>query len=361
MACMKICFIFGNLCVSDGVARAATNIVNLLAREGHDITVIPLYNVEEEAKARVDKRVRIKPVFGFYFKGMAKMLRYFCPQWLLEKLIFDEKYDIEVAFQYDVPTLVVGRSSHKDARHYCWMHGYDDGLLFRSSYLNMDQIYCVSKSNRDRLDKELGDVAKPPIEVCYNLLNDPVIQEKGKESIDLQKKGFTFVTIGRLSPEKGYLRLQECMRRLLDDGYDVNLWIVGDGPQKEELLAKQKELHLEDAVVFTGAKNNPHPYSANADCFVCSSFSEGYSTVCAEAIILGTPVLTTRVPGAEEIIEDAEAGLVVENEDEALYQGMKYVLDHQELLPEWSKTIATSKEKFCLKTREARVLDIFKE
>ncbi|MBQ0070321.1 MAG: glycosyltransferase [Spirochaetales bacterium] len=358
---MKICFIFGNLCVSDGVARAATNIVNLLAPEGHEITVIPLYRVEEEAKARLDKRVRVKPVFGTYFKGMAKMIRYFCPQWILEKLIFDEKYDIEVAFQYDVPTLVVGRSSHKDARHYCWMHGYDTGLVFRSSYLKMDRIYCVSRYNRDRLDKELGDVPKPLIETCYNLSDDSIIQKKGKDPIELKKKGFTFCTVGRLSPEKGFLRLQECLRRLLDEGYDVNLWIVGDGPQREELLAKQKELHLEDAVVFTGAKNNPHPYSANADCFVCSSHSEGYSTVCTEAIILGTPVLTTRVPGGEEIIESAEAGLVVDNDDEALYQGMKYILDHQELLPVWRKTIETTKEKFSLKTREAKVLDIFKD
>ncbi len=357
---MKICFIFGNLCVSDGVSRAATGITNLLAANGHEITVVPLYRIEEEAVKRLDSRIRIKPVFNTYFKGLAKFVRYFLPQRMLEKLVFDDEYDIEVAFQYDVPTLMVGRSSHKNARHYCWMHGYDDGLLFRKSYLRMDRIYCVSRTNAERLKKELG-ADKPPIDVCYNLMDDFSIRERGKAEIELKKDRFTFVTIGRLSPEKGFLRLQRCLRKLLDEGYDANLWIVGDGPQKEELLAEQGKLHLEERVFFIGAKNNPHPYSANADCFVCSSYTEGYSTVCAEAVILGTPVLSTLVPGSEEIIADAEAGLVVGNDDHALYEGMKYVLDNPDILRSWKERLKTSWRKFGMEERSKKVLSIFSE
>lgn len=357
---MKICFIFGHLGVSDGVARAATEIANLLVSHGHDITLIPLYRIEDVAKGRVDSRIRIKPVFNTYFKGLAKFVRWFFPQWLLEKLVFDDQYDVEVAFQYDVPTLLVGRAKHRKAKHYCWMHTYDDGLFFRKSYMNMDRLYCVSKVNAERLARELG-VGHPPVDTCYNLMSDKEICDRGKAPINLKKRKFTFVTVGRLSPEKGYLRLQRCFRRLLDDGYDIDLWIIGGGPQQQELLEERKKLKLEDRVIFTGAQDNPLPYSATGDCFVCSSTSEGYSTACAEAIILGTPVLTTRVAGAEEIIQDAEAGLVVDDNDAALYVGMKYVLDNPNVLLQWRKTIETTKARFGFEERSKKVLSIFSE
>ena len=355
---MRICLIFGNLCVSDGVARAATGIANLLASHGHKITLIPLYRIEEEAMARLDKRVRVKPVFNTYFKGLAKLIRFFCPQFILEKLCFDEKYDIEVAFQFDVPTLMIGRSTHKEALHYCWMHGYDDGLLFLKSYLKMDRIYCVSKTNADRLRNELGPDS-PPIEVCYNIIDDVSIVAKGKEPTGLPHDRFTFVTVGRLSPEKGFLRLLRCIAELRKDGFDVGLWIIGDGPQRDELLAEQHRLGLEKYVTFTGAKDNPYPYAKAGDCFVCSSYSEGYSTVCAEALILGTPVITTRVPGAEEIIDDAEAGMVVDNDDHSLLDGMRYVLEHRNDLEMWRDRIRVTRAKFCHEERERKVLSIF--
>jgi glycosyltransferase involved in cell wall biosynthesis len=355
---MKICFVFGNLCVSDGVARAATGIANVLADHGHQITLIPLYRIEKEAESRLDGRIRVKPVFNTYFKGMAKLVRLFFPQFLLEKLCFDDHYDIEVAFQYDVPTLMIGRSTHRDSLHYCWMHGYDDGLVFRKSYMKMDRIFCVSRYNAERLGRELGPGA-PDVGVCYNILDDVSIVEKGKTPTGLPHERFTFVTVGRLSPEKGFLRLLGCISKLREEGFDIGLWVVGDGPQRGELLAERKRLGLEQHVVFTGAKNNPYPYTGNGDCFVCSSYSEGYSTVCAESIILGTPVISTRVPGADEIIADAEAGMVVENDDSALYGGMKYVLEHPDVLDAWRKTITSTRARFCHENRERRILSIF--
>lgn len=59
------------------------------------------------------------------------------------------------------------------------------------------------------------------------------------------------------------------------------------------------------------------------DLFVCSSRKEGYSTTITESIIVGTRVITTDCSGMDEILEDSGAGIIVENNEEALYLGLK--------------------------------------
>ena len=95
-----------------------------------------------------------------------------------------------------------------------------------------------------------------------------------------------FVSVGRHSPEKGYIRLINIIAKLRDEGYKMQLWLIGDGPQHEELVEHCNRLKLNDIVLFTGSTQNPHKYTVKGDVFVCSSYREGYSTACTEAIML---------------------------------------------------------------------------
>ena len=72
-----------------------------------------------------------------------------------------------------------------------------------------------------------------------------------------------------------------------------------------------------------GFQSNPYSYMKRSDLYVCSSYVEGFSTVVSEAVILGIPVVTTESSGMREILGDSEYGLITENSDESLYQGMK--------------------------------------
>ena len=83
---------------------------------------------------------------------------------------------------------------------------------------------------------------------------------------------------------------------------------------------------LEGAVTLLGYQTNPYRYVAKCDLFVCPSFAEGFSTAATEALIVGTPVLTTRVSGMEEMLGDGEYGVIVDNDEEALYQGLRDML-----------------------------------
>ena len=77
-----------------------------------------------------------------------------------------------------------------------------------------------------------------------------------------------------------------------------------------------------------------------------SRFAEGYSTSCTEAVMLGVPVVSTQVSGAEEIIESAESGLVVENTEDGLYENLKKILEDPEVICRWERNIAEFQIQF---------------
>ena len=81
--------------------------------------------------------------------------------------------------------------------------------------------------------------------------------------------------------------------------------------------------------------------------FVCASYAEGFSTATTEALIVGTPVCTVNVSGMKEMLgENDEFGVIVENNEEALYSGIKKLMDNPELLKQFNaeKRLAQQKQ-----------------
>lgn len=355
----KICFAFNHLQYSDGIARSAIGISNYLVQNYNvDITLRPIYLFRKEVTSIIDDRIHVSPVFGLYFRGMTKIVSRL-PKTVLHNLIYGNiQYDLEVGFQHGTSTMAVTYGSRNSkTRHLIWMHGYDVGLTMLPYFKKADAVVCVSKFNADRLYKETNGAVIP--EYSYNLIDEKKVIKDGEEEIDIDVgKKPIFISVGRHSEEKGYKRLIQCVDRLKSDGYEFELWLVGDGPEHLELVKLSENSKLGDYVRFIGAQSNPHKYTSKSDLFICSSFSEGYSTACTEAIMLGIPVISTRVSGAEEIINEAEAGMVVENTDEALYKGLKAVLEDKEIITSWKKTILTTKSRFSQKHRAEKLVRI---
>ena len=144
--------------------------------------------------------------------------------------------------------------------------------------------------------------------------------------------------MGKLLKNKGFDRLLRIEKRLLDEQYPICLSILGDGIQKTELQKYVQYNKMNEKVKFLGYQLNPYKYAAKCDLFVCASYAEGFSTAATEALIVGTPVCTVEVSGMKEMLgENNEYGLVVENNEEALYQGIKKLLDNPELLKHYKK------------------------
>lgn len=149
-------------------------------------------------------------------------------------------------------------------------------------------------------------------------------QEPALSSISALETGAattTFVTIGRLSPEKNQARLIRAFAPVHARNPITRLVIVGAGPLKAELAALIRDLNLSTAVTLTGALANPFRVLAAADCFVLSSDYEGAPMVILEALVLGRPVVTVAFASVHDALPDA-AGLVVPQTDAGLAAGL---------------------------------------
>lgn len=354
---MKVCFAFNHFNFMDGITRTAIGIANVLESRGIEVTLCPLFRYDKRVKDLLNPGVRVRPVFGFYFRGMSHLAARLPQSFLYKKVFGGEAYDVEVAFQFGLATRIVAESPSK-AAHWGWMHGYDYDMEMKDCYLRMDRMICVSRCNAERLRRDLD--GRVPVESCYNPIDDARIRRMGAEVADRERDGsFLFVSVGRLSPEKGFDRLIRSVATLRREGFACKLWLVGDGDERGRLEALIRQEALGDAVILLGKQSNPHRYTAKADLFVCSSTSEGYSTACTEAIMLGVPVLSTNVSGAEEMIGMAEAGMVVENSADALRDAMRAVLEHPETVKEWKNRLAGTRERFSCAVRAEKLLELF--
>ena len=143
---------------------------------------------------------------------------------------------------------------------------------------------------------------------------------------------------------KGYDRLLKVVKRLNNDGLQFELWLVGYGKDEEKLKRFTAENNLTN-VKFLGKQKNPYKYMKNADLYVCSSKYEGFNLTVAEALFLGTPVLSTDCTGPREILDDGKYGMLVDNSEDGLYNGILRLINQKDLLKEY-RTKAIERQSF---------------
>ena len=143
--------------------------------------------------------------------------------------------------------------------------------------------------------------------------------------------GFKFIYAGRVSKEKNIEMMLRAFDRLIKEGVEADLIIVGDGPLRDELQLKYND----PQIVFTGylyGKDLARAY-ASADVFVFPSRTDTFGNVVLEAHACGLPAIVSNEGGPQEIVESHESGLVVEaHTPDAMVEAMRRVIADQELL-----------------------------
>nr|WP_308918173.1 glycosyltransferase [Jannaschia sp. LMIT008] len=121
------------------------------------------------------------------------------------------------------------------------------------------------------------------------------------------------VFVGRLAGVKGAPLLLDALARLASDHPGLRATLVGDGPERPALEARAAALGLGDRVAFTGylSQSGVADTLGVADMLVLPSFAEGVPVVLMEAMATGLPVVTTRIAGVPELVEDGVSGLLV--------------------------------------------------
>jgi glycosyltransferase involved in cell wall biosynthesis len=122
----------------------------------------------------------------------------------------------------------------------------------------------------------------------------------------------TVLGVGRLVPAKGFDLLIPAFRDVLREGLDLNLLILGEGPERSGLESQARALGIADRVFLPGFEANPYPYFKHAKMFVLSSRYEGLAMVLLEALALGAPVVAMDCPsGPRELLENGRFGVLV--------------------------------------------------
>lgn len=149
-------------------------------------------------------------------------------------------------------------------------------------------------------------------------------------------------TIGRLSTQKGITYLIKAVKRLVDDGYQVSLLVVGDGDLRESLEAEAHQLGIEDFVIFAGFTPDTRSLQTVFDIQAFPSLFEGTPLTLFEAMSMARPIVSTGVDGLGEVLVDDETALMVPAKDpEALARAIACLLDN----PETSRRLAMAAKK----------------
>lgn len=351
----KILFLIHDL-GQGGAEKVLVNLVNNMDPDKFDISVTALFGGGVNAQF-LAPHVRLITWFPREFRGNSHVMKLLSPT-QLHRLIVREHYDIEVAYMEGPASRVISGCTHPDTKLVTWIHVQQDNIRrlsgsFRSEaeargcYDRFDQAICVSEYVMQDFTGILD--YKKPCRVLYNTVeSDKILMLSGEEAPRILDNGAVkLVAVGSLKQSKGYNRLLGCIRRLLEGDHPIHLYILGTGPQQQELEDLCAEYGISDHVTFLGYDTNPYKYVAKCDLFVCASFAEGFSTAATEALIVGTPVCTVEVSGMKEMLgENNEYGIVTENDEDALYAGLKKLLDDPALLSHYAKQAALRGKDF---------------
>lgn len=332
MMAVKTLFFIENLS-GGGAEKVLCNLVNAMDQSKFDITVQTLW------KTDADKHLKPGIRYRWCYEKENRVNRYRsrieAAMGMTYPLHIKDSYDLEIAYLEFGSTKVLSRSSNKKAKKIAWVHsdlahklnGKPETLRKAAAqYETYDRIVCVSQTARDSFIRLFG--RERDTFVLYNTIDDESIREKAKlaPAVPFSKRRLTLAAVGRLSEEKQYDMLLRVHKRLLDEGITHDLWIIGEGDQRDKLESCISENGLSDSVRLFGFQSNPYPFMKEADLLVCSSRYEGFSTFVAEGLILGKPIVTTECSGMRELLGDSEYGLITENSEEALLAGLRRLL-----------------------------------
>jgi len=330
----KILFLIDSL-AGGGAERALVNLVESMDKNSYDITVQTIYDIGIY-KDKLDKRIKYKTCGLPVIRGMNYLFK-FIPAKILHKFLIKDNYDLEIAFLEGISTKIIS-GAPLDVPKIGWVRidiaqhpkstvCYFSKNAMLKAYKKFTKIAFVGEDSR----KSFVDVTgiKDNLYVVRNVVKNDEMIHMSEESVNIEHKFHPILlSVGRLEPQKGYDRLCKVHKRLIQEGYNYTLVIMGKGSQKDQIIQFIKENHLEDSLILLDFQKNPYKYMRYCDWFVSSSRYEGFSSVIREAIILEKPIIATDCSGVREVLGNDEYGIVAENSEIGLYNSIKYVLDN---------------------------------
>ncbi len=348
----KILFYINSLC-RGGAERVFSVLANEFVNAEYDVVFVTSfsssfeYHLDENVKRYTIEDSEIKD--GFLKKNIRRTKA-------LRKIIKDEKVDMvistspEANFRALFATIGIKCKNAITIISDC-KHEYANKLyafLAKTLYRRAGGIICQTQEEKLWFPKSL----QKKCEIIYNTVDERFF------GFEKPAKRKNVVAVGRLVPLKRQIDIINAFSKIADKVKD-NLIIYGDGPCKEELTSRVKELNLQDRISLPGKIDDVAEKIYAAKLFVHASEYEGLSNAIMEAMTLGIPCLLTDCDGgcARELLEGGKNGFLVDVGDvDAMSQKMFLVLNDDKLVDEMSNKSKAKAEEF----RGGRVFEQWK-
>lgn len=345
-----------------GAEKVLVSFANDLVARGHEVEILESYD-RGYLKPQFDKRVTFhcicsKQYTEKYYASLAdikaekhmglklmkigklafsKVVGYRkYAEKLAAKHYADRQFDVAINYlEIESPDFLL---NHIHAKKYLqWYHTdvanteapeNTDKLI--PAYERMDAIICVAESAKKSFVERYLQL-KDRTYVIYNFFDVDTIRNKAMEPFEYHaaKTGVPILlSVGRMTPQKKYMRFLRVLDRLKKEGYSFQWYVLGDGGDRAEIEDTIQKYQLGDCVFLEGLSDNPYKYMKKCDLFVLPSGWEGFPTVTVEAKVLNCAVLATDVSGIHEQMIHGKTGWIVENSEDAIYEGLKFLLDH---------------------------------
>lgn len=391
----KVLLIYPNMMIG-GSSTSLLSILNEMDYESYDVDLV-FFDKSGELIDSVPKEVNIlKPVFEYKNKKIFKLRKlvsaksitssikakslinryksnYIGSQLRDRDLVrycrrLNKKYDIAISF-LELWPLYYCLEKVNATKKISWIHvdyknvGFLPALDYKY-FSRMDKIVLVSEKCLHNFDDLFPSLRN---KTCYidNILSSTIIRRYSDEQnieIQISEKIINFATVCRIVfSVKGLDRGVRAFSRLKKDGLleSFHWYIIGDGPDFMKLEEMIKDYGLNSYITLLGAQNNPFPYIKNCDVFFLPSLNEGKPMAVTEAQMLGLVPIVTKYSSASEQINDGIDGIILENNEEAIYQGLKEILRNHTVLKKMKNTII--KNDYSNINEIKKIYDLFEE
>lgn len=287
-----------------GAERQVLDLAESLKKLGEDVSIIFLTG--EASAKNIPENIRIKKID--FKKNPLKSFFILC------NFINQENPDVVHSHMVHANIITrIARVFTKINKLVCTAHNkYEGGKIRMLAYRLTDYLADITTNvSQEAVENYIKIKAAPKnkIKCVYNGIDT----EKFKP--DLEKRSLTrrklclddriiFLAVGRLTEAKDYPNMLNAFKKFLEikKNSSYHLIIVGDGPKRNELISKIKELNLSSNITLLGVRDDVCDLMNAADYFLLSSAWEGFGLVVAEAMATEKVVIATNAGGVAEVL-----------------------------------------------------------
>ena len=342
---MKISFVTSTL-TSGGAERVISLLANNFSERGYEVEMIALTSISPDYYS-------LNPKVKFIHADKVSKGGLLGELWWFRQHIKKEQPDVVIAFMEAVYEFVllallgtkipVISSERLDPALISWPRKVLRWLLLPTTTAHVVQTQHIKQYYNQQIQKKTH--------IIYNPVNEKVFQVKGdglkvkdREEVKgdwlkvKEERLNRIISVGRLYPQKNQKMMIEAFAKIAKDYPQWSLVIYGEGYLREDLDRLVERLKVKDKVLLPGRCETVIEEVAKSKVFCLSSDYEGMSNAMIEALCVGTPVISTKVSGTDELIRDGENGLLVDIGDtDGLAQAFEKLLSNQELREQLGK------------------------